>query len=258
MTESIIIVAAGVMFGLYALPSRYTKGYEYENIWFIFFSITFVILPTIVALCFAESFIPTLKLIPTDVLCTVAAASFLWGAGIQFWSKAINFIGIALSFTIFIGSVILFSSVILYIIDDFPPSDSYYLSSLGFITTLVGMFIASRIRRTKENNESLHISWGVAFSLLGGLLATSILLAYRVGFSSFETIPTDANTPIVVILCISYLAGALYAVPYFTIKLFRNGSWGNFRNNTSRNITMITIMSLLFFISVAAFAYDAY
>ena len=41
MIEGIIwAVAAGVMLGLYALPEKYTREFEYENTWGLFFLIT--------------------------------------------------------------------------------------------------------------------------------------------------------------------------------------------------------------------------
>ena len=48
MIEGIIwAILAGLLLGLYALPEKYTKGFEYENTWGLFFLITMFIVPLI-------------------------------------------------------------------------------------------------------------------------------------------------------------------------------------------------------------------
>jgi len=48
MTLGIITaIAAGIMLGLYALPEKYTKDFEFENTWGLMFFINMLIVPVI-------------------------------------------------------------------------------------------------------------------------------------------------------------------------------------------------------------------
>ena len=100
MIEGIIwAVAAGVMLGLYALPEKYTRGFEYENTWGLFFLITMFIVPFIAAYLLLDG-LKIFTLIESDVLLKMAVASLLWGVGIIMWGKAINHIGLSLGLSL--------------------------------------------------------------------------------------------------------------------------------------------------------------
>ena len=68
MLEGILwAVGAGVMLGLYALPEKYTKGYSYENTWFLFFLIALVVLPLATAYGLINNFSDILMSLPAEL-----------------------------------------------------------------------------------------------------------------------------------------------------------------------------------------------
>ncbi|MFI3333325.1 MAG: L-rhamnose/proton symporter RhaT [Rikenellaceae bacterium] len=259
-------VGAGIMLGLYALPEKYIKGYKYENTWFLFFLIALIILPLIAGFGLINNFGAILSSIPSEVLWTMVGASFLWGVGVQFWSKAINYIGMSLGFSIFIGAVILIGSILPFIVDGLPSPAALKYIMAGLVVILVGIGANGRAGILKMGNSdshtSKHMMRGILIALIGGLFATGFSLANAVGVKPITEAVLAEGNPVwmsaIAVMCIIYWAGALYAIPYFIIQLCKNGSWSNFTNSFGRNVSMAFIMAFLNFAASAAFAYAAF
>ena len=50
MIQGILLaIVAGLMLGLYALPEKFTKDFEFENTWGLFFAINTFVIPNIAA-----------------------------------------------------------------------------------------------------------------------------------------------------------------------------------------------------------------
>ncbi len=259
-------IGAGIMLGLYALPEKYIKGYKYENTWFLFFLIALIVLPLIAGFGLINNFGTILSSIPSQVLWTMVAASFLWGVGVQFWSKAINYIGMSLGFSIFIGAVILIGSVLPFIVDGLPSVAALRYILVGLVVILIGIGANGRAGLLKMANpnhpHSKNMVRGIMIALIGGLFATGFSLANAVGVKPITAAVVLAGNPewmsAIAVMCVIYWAGALYAIPYFIFQLNRNNSWGNFKESLVRNVTMAFIMAFLNFAASAAFAYAAF
>ncbi len=259
-------MGAGIMLGLYALPEKYIKGYKYENTWFLFFLIALIILPLIAGFGLINNFGAILSSIPSNVLWTMVGASFLWGVGVQFWSKAINYIGMSLGFSIFIGAVILIGSILPFIVDGLPSPAALKYIMAGLVVILVGIGANGRAGLLKmadsDNSTSKNMVRGILIALIGGLFATGFSLANAVGVKPITEAVLAEGNPVwmsaIAVMCIIYWAGALYAIPFFVIQLCKNKSWGNFKNSLGRNVSMAFIMAFFNFAASAAFAYAAF
>lgn len=153
---------AGVMLGLYALPEKFVNNYKYENTWSLFFLMALVVFPILVAFSLINNFTSVLSSIPSDTLMIMVAASVLWGVGVQMWSKAIDYIGVSLGFSIFIGAVILIGSTLPFFVDGLPSSNSLMYIAAGLFIILLGIFANGRAgilrkeaQESKEHMEEL-------------------------------------------------------------------------------------------------------
>lgn len=273
MIEGILwSVGAGVMLGLYALPEKYIKGYKYENTWFLFFLINLLILPLIAGFGLIKNFSDVLAAVPSDVLWTMIGGAFLWGVGVQFWSKAINYIGMALGFSVFIGVVILIGSLLPFFVSGLPNSSALQLilAGLGVILIGIGCNGAAGILKMGKKGDSDHDAnkakktmTGLIISIVGGVFATGFSLANAVGYGPISEAVMAQGNPSwmssVAVMVIIYLSGAIYVIPYFLVMLTKNKSWGNFSGVAlGNNTTMATIMALLNFAASVSFAYAAF
>ena len=270
MIQGILLaVLAGVMLGFYALPEKFTKEYKYENTWGLYFFIMLLILPILTSLFLIKDFGIVLSSVPTDVLLKMAAASFLWGWGVQLWSKAINYIGLSLGFSIFIGSVILVGSVLPFIVDGLPSPNALIFILIGLAVVLVGIGINGRAGMLRNSDEMKSgvksvnkMAMGIFIAVLGGLLATGFSFANAIGVSPISEAMLANGNPAgmtsLAIMNIIYVSGGIFVLPYFAIQLTKNNTWHVFKKSfVIRNVSMATIMAVLCFFAGVVFAYAA-
>ncbi len=207
-----------------------------------------------------------LESLPNDVLWTMVGASFLWGVGVQFWSRAINYIGMSLGFSIFIGVVILVGSIIPFIVDALPSVDALRYIMIGLVVILIGVGSYGRAGILKMGHSSSKVSKkmvkGILIALIGGLFATGFSLANAEGIKPITEAVVANGNPMwmsaIAVMCIIYWAGALYAIPYFIVHISKYKTWGNFKHSFCRNLTLTFIMALFNFAASASFAYAAF
>lgn len=273
MTAGIIwAIAAGVMLGLYALPEKFTKGFEFENTWGMMFFINLLIVPLLAGFVLVGDFTSVLAAIPSDVLLKMAFASLLWGVGVMMWGKAIDYIGLSLGFSIFIGTVILVGSLLPFLVDGLPPNNVFLTILGGIAVVLLGILFNGRAGLVREADEAAKkdqvskkksVGTGIAIAVIGGLLATGFSYANAAGRPIIHEASQAAGNPewvtAVVVIFVIYVAGALFVIPYFIYQLGKKGFWGKFKTtHLVNNIGMTTTMAVLNFAASAAFAYAAF
>ncbi|MEM6769149.1 MAG: L-rhamnose/proton symporter RhaT, partial [Bacteroidota bacterium] len=191
MTLGIITaIAAGIMLGLYALPEKYAKDFEFENTWGLMFFINMLIVPVIAGFLLVNGFTDIIGSLSGDVLLKMGLASVAWGIGVMLWGKAINYIGLSLGFSIFIGTVILVGSLLPFIVDGLPPTNAFLTILGGILVVLIGVIANGRagITRQKDEQEAettaksgSAMSTGILIAVGGGLLATGFSYANAAG-----------------------------------------------------------------------------
>ncbi|MEL6844090.1 MAG: L-rhamnose/proton symporter RhaT [Bacteroidota bacterium] len=277
MIEGIVwALGAGLMLGLYALPEKFTKGFEFENTWGLFFTIALFLVPPIVCFSMIDGFGAVLTAIPTEVIIKMGIASFLWGIGVMMWGKAINYIGLSLGFSLFIGTIILVGSLLPFFVVGLPEQDVLLQILLGLAVVLIGVYANGRagiIRQADEQaegeTEGGSMITGIIIAVVGGLLATGFSFANSIGNPNEVSEQYIKNALIeqgnpewmlaLAIMFIIYIAGGLFVTPYFIIQLSQKKFWAKFSTPYfGKNLVLTTTMAILNFAASAAFAYAAF
>ncbi len=269
----LIAIIAGLMLGLYALPEKYTKGYEFENTWGMMFFINMFIIPIMAGFLLVEGFDDIVANIPLDILWKMVLASVLWGVGAMMWGKAINHIGLSLGFSIFIGTVILVGSLLPFLVDGLPPTNVFGIILIGIVIVLLGVFFNGKagILKQNENKENLDASSnknssmviGIIIAVAGGLLATGFSYANTFGRPYLHEACQQAGNPewatAVMVMIVIYVSGGLFVIPYFIYQLSVKELWGKFSSShTGKNLISTIVMALLNFAASGTFAFAAY
>ncbi|MGM8362076.1 L-rhamnose/proton symporter RhaT [Flavobacterium sp. ARAG 55.4] len=272
MIEGILLaIFAGLMLGLYALPEKFTKDFKYENTWSLFFLLTMFVVPIIASITLIDGFSTIFSEMPTDILIKMGLASFLWGIGVMMWSKAINYIGLSLGFSLFIGTVILVGSLLPFIVEGFPPTDQLTLILTGLVVVLVGIFAngkAGYIREKVEkiadkNTDKASMTTGILIAVIGGLLATGFSYANAVGRPYLHNAcqaqgNADWITAVAVMFPI-FISGGLVMTAYFVWQLSAKKAWGDFSTPSfSKNFFLILVMAVFHYAASALFAFAAF
>ena len=272
MIEGIIwAVLAGITLGLYALPEKFTKDFEFENTWGLMFTINMFIVPLIASVVLINNFTSVLAAIPLGILLKMALASILWGVGVMMWGKAINHIGLSLGFSIFIGTVILVDSLLPFIVDGLPDNQMFVTIISGIAVVLLGIIANGKagMQRQKDEGEQKNstnqgsMATGILIAVVGGLLATGFSYANAVGRPTIHAASQAQGNPewvtAVGVMFIIYVAGGIFVIPYFIVQLNSKKLWGKFKTpHFNHNTLMTIIMAVLNFTASAAFAFAAF
>ncbi|WP_341226313.1 L-rhamnose/proton symporter RhaT [uncultured Arcticibacterium sp.] len=266
LTGILFALFAGLTLGLYALPEKFTKDFEFENTWGLFFAINMLIVPPLAAFVFVDGLGEIVTSLPLKVLWGMAIGGILWGVGVMMWGKAINYVGLSLGFSIFIGTVILVGSLIPFAVNGLPENNVFLTILAGIVVVLFGVIFngkAGMLREKEGLSEKKSMFTGILIAIIGGLLATGFSYANAVGGEAIS-LASEAQgnaswVASVIIMLIIYLSGALFVIPYFVIQLSKKSLWAKFSTAAlGKNIGLASIMAVLNFVAGVAFAYSAY
>lgn len=262
-------LAAGLMLGLYALPEKFTKDFEFENTWSLFFAIGTFVVPNIAVFLLVDGFGEILSAIPMAVLAGMVISSLLWGIGVMMWGKAINYIGLSLGFSLFIGTIILVGSLLPFAVTGLPSTNVLTTILAGIFIVLIGVMANGKagLIRSKDDNaagaEGGSMTTGILIAVFGGLLATGFSYANAVGRPVIHETSVAIGNPewvtSVVVMYLIYMSGGLAIAVYFIGQLSKKNLWSKFKTpHLGRNTILTTIMAIFNFSASVAFAYAAF
>lgn len=273
ITGVLFAIFAGLMLGLYALPEKFTKDYEFENTWSMFFAINTFVVPNIAAFLLIDGFTDVLAAIPTNILIAMVISSVAWGIGAMMWGKAINYIGLSLGFSIFIGTIILVGSLIPFFINGLPETNVFYTILAGLAVVLVGVMANGKagIIRQKDEEKSAEagdskggsVVTGILIAVVGGLLATGFSFANSYGAEIIDKASQAQGNAswksAIAVMYVIYMAGGVAIALYFAQQLTAKKLWGKFKTpHLANNLLMTTIMGVFNFAASVTFAYAAF
>jgi len=96
-------VLAGICNGSFALPTKHVTKWRFENIWLNFAIWGFIILPWSSMLFLAPQTFAIYSKIPTHLLLIISGGGIFFGIGQVCFARALNSIGMGLSFAINLG-----------------------------------------------------------------------------------------------------------------------------------------------------------
>ena len=271
ITGVLFAILAGLLLGLYALPEKFTKDYEFENTWSMFFAINTFVVPNVVAFLLIDGFADVLAAIPSSVLTTMIICSVLWGIGAMMWGKAINYIGLSLGSSIFIGTIILVGSLLPFIQTGIPENNVFLTILAGLAVVLVGVMANGKAGILRQKDEDTNaeqkkggsVVTGILIAIVGGLLATGFSYANAAGAQVInDAVVAQGNASwksAIAIMYVIYMAGGVAIAIYFMQQLSAKKLWGRFKTpHLGRNIGLTTIMGVFNFAASVVFAYAAF
>jgi L-rhamnose-H+ transport protein len=274
ITGVLFAVLAGLLLGLYALPEKFTKDFEFENTWSMFFAINTFVIPNIAAFLLIDGFTDVLAAIPNNVLIGMIVSSILWGIGAMMWGKAINHIGLSLGFSIFIGTIILVGSLIPFFVGGIPATNVFLTILGGLVVVLIGVIANGRagILRQKDEDDTIETAdekkggsmvTGILIAIVGGLLATGFSFANSYGAEIIDQASQAQGNAswksAIAVMYVIYMSGGVAIAIYFIQQLSAKKLWGKFKTpHLGKNIMLTTIMGVFNFAASVVFAYAAF
>src|SRR5438552_5186901 len=184
------VVFAGVLQGLFAVPMKYARRWNYEHIWLIYSLAGMVVLPWMLTIATVPHLGEVHALTPMPVLVRIASFGLCWGIGSALAGLGRNLLGTGLGMAIILGlSASLGSLIPLLILSPqqlHTPQGRTYL--VGTVTMLVGIALCARagmLRDAARNRgeSAPHRSFFAGFVVccLSGLFSSALNFSYAFG-----------------------------------------------------------------------------
>jgi L-rhamnose-H+ transport protein len=186
-TGLIIVLLAGVFQGSFMLPSKWMKGWSWENYWLIFALTAYVVCPWLLALATIPRLFDVYRSATPSSLALVATFGVCWGIGAITFGLAVEALGIALGFALILGVAAIAGAVIPLVVntpETFPSSQGIALAlSLGVM--LLGLTVCSFAGKWKEAGSPTpprkSYERGLALGVLSGLFSACGNLGFAFG-----------------------------------------------------------------------------
>jgi L-rhamnose-H+ transport protein len=254
-TGLIIVLLAGIFQGSFMLPSKWMKGWNWENYWLIFAFSAYVVCPWLLALATIPRLFEVYHSATPSSLVVVGIFGACWGVGAITFGLGVEALGIALGFALILGVAATAGAIIPLVVrtpETFSSSQGIALAlSLG--VTLLGLTVCSFAGKWKETKNPSGPPIAYRRGLLLGVLSGLLSACGNLGFAFGEGVTRRARELGAAEDMSGNALWALLAFPLFLCNagyalylLHKNHSYPNFRTEGSlRRGMLATTMGIL-------------
>jgi L-rhamnose-H+ transport protein len=260
-TGIILALLAGTMNGMFALPMKHNKKWSWENNWFPFSFLTLLIFPLVIVLLSIPDPAALISSLPvSNILTGIFFGIIIYGGSLLF-GISLGFTGIALSFTLLVGSMsivgVLFPLLIF--------NSDYVLTSGGlfilsgillFLVSLGLSFKAGKLKEASMEKDDTSgsagkssIKKGMTLAIIGGILSGLLALVMNMSWAKeiIEIAVNKGNASLSYagnsVLFFILLGGLIPNAGYCIFLLNKNRSWSLYKQ---KNLVLywIAILSM--------------
>lgn len=265
------LLAACVFQGSFGLGMKKYQPFSWEAFWTIFSVVGILFIPVVWTWIEVPSFISYIRETPGNVLGMASLCGFLWGVSSIFFGKAIDSVGVSLTYGVNMGiSASLGSLIPLFIFGNVPETKSFIVLLIGTVIMLSGVAVITKAGLNKE--KLMKAEWKSAegahsgTKLSSGLILASVAglgsAAMNIGFSyAKETLDIASShgvsavsaslIPWVITLFGGFIANFGYAV----FLLFKNRTYRDYTaKGASKAFGKALITSLIWYLALGLYA----
>ncbi|WP_010134426.1 L-rhamnose/proton symporter RhaT [Ochrovirga pacifica] len=257
---------SAILLGIYALPSKFTKGFAWENTWGGFFFFGMFVIPLVITFALVDDLWAIYAQTPSWVFPVMFALSFCWGIGNMLWGYSIASIGMALAFSLFLGVITSIDTVLPLIL--VPEGQESVLGTsignqmlLGIVIIVLGIalngyagVLRDKNKQDKRNKaDQKTIRKGILFCVLGAICAAGFNLSYHTGNNlgkigelaevGFGNEPWIARLAVLLPI---FMGATLSTSIFFGIRLTKNKTWGNFTKKGAFTALILVLLMAIF------------
>jgi L-rhamnose-H+ transport protein len=253
-----LVLAAGAMQGAFPLPMRFTRVWEWENIWFVSSLAGLVLLPWGIAFYTVPHLLSALAAVPVRAVALVALFGAGWGVGGLLFGLGVHRVGLSLTTAVVIGLTSTVGSLLplaLWNPDEFGRQAG--LLALGSVSmTIAGLLLCSAAGYIRERTgHDLYFRrgsyWsGVVICILSGLLSPLFNFALICGaplVRAAEALGARAADGPNLVLAVAMTAGMIPTTAYCGWLMRRRATLNRFaQNGTAFDGGLALVMGMLF------------
>ncbi|WP_151736174.1 L-rhamnose/proton symporter RhaT [Paenibacillus tengchongensis] len=237
----LLLLLACFFQGSFGLGMKKYQPFSWEAFWTIFSLVGILMIPVLWTWIEVPDFFSYIRQTPGDVLWTASICGFIWGISSIMFGKAIDTIGVSLTYGVNMGiSASLGSLIPLFIFGNIPAAGSFTVLLIGTAIMLGGVVVITRAGLVKERMlAAASGGTGAGAGLSKGLIIASVAglgsAAMNIGFSyasEAADIAVLAGTPRISASLISWvitLSGGFVAnFVYALVLLIKNRTYRDY------------------------------
>lgn len=190
----ILVLFGGLLQGSFMLPMKYTRTWKWENVWLIFSSTAYLLLPWLIAYVTVPRLGEVLTETSSRTLTQTIALGLGWGVGALTFGLGVDYLGLALGFAVILGLTAAIGTLVplLVLSPESLAGTQGWMIILGIAIIIVGISVCSWAGNLKENalvgggrsvtgNEPRSYALGLLFCILSGILSPFGNLGFAFG-----------------------------------------------------------------------------
>lgn len=262
---AIVLLVAGILQGSFGLGMKNYKPLSWEAFWALYSILGMVIFPIIWVRLEVPNFMEYIIATPTKVLLISSICGFLWGITAIGFGKAIDFIGMSLTYGISMGiSAAVGSWVPLLMMNQLPPRKIIIGLAIGTVVMLCGVYVITKagIINEKEKpgdietaNKSKIFKLGLILTIIAGVgsAAQNIGFSYA-GYASNLAIESGVNPTSASLICwiIVFSGGIISNLGYAVYLLIKNKTYTQYFEKGILNAYVKVIITSIVWICALA------
>lgn len=186
-----IVLLGGVLQGIFAVPMKFARRWNYENIWLVFAFTGLIVFPWILVWSTVPHLWETFQLAPDQALFATIGFGVCWGIGATLTGLGLNMLGIGLGFAIILGLSASMGSLIPFLVltpERIGTSQGRaYL--FGTAVMLAGIAVAARAgalrdrppQQAPDSPRTASFLTGLLITIAAGLFSSTLNFSYAFG-----------------------------------------------------------------------------
>ena len=238
-----LVLGGGILQGLFPVPMKFARRWNYENIWLVFALTGLVIFPWLLTGVTVPHLGEVYRITPTHTILAIAGFGLCWGAGATLTGLGLSMLGIGLGFAIILGLSASVGSLVplLVLTPEKAGTSQGHLYFLGTAVMLVGIVVAARAGALRDRNKKSEGSdrgvkvkgsflAGLGVAIVAGLLSSMLNFSYAFGAGALAVARQLGVSPVWMsnVVAAPATSGGFIANGLYCLYLLR-------KNDTSKN-----------------------
>jgi L-rhamnose-H+ transport protein len=254
----ILLIVASLMNSSFTLPMKFTRCWAWENTWLAWSMFALLLLPTAVALCTVPELADVYRMAGGAQVATVMAFGAGWGLAQVLFGIAVETIGIALTFSLVLGTSAAVGALIpmLRLHPEELGTPAGHILLLGIGAVLLGVAICAVAGKLREsaNHEAAakrgNGTAGLLIAILCGLGACLVNVALAFGAPLIAMAIRHGASPTNAVNAVWLpvtLAGSVPNLLFCFYLLKKNSTGGKFKNGGLSHWSLALVMAIFWF-----------
>jgi L-rhamnose-H+ transport protein len=182
-----VVLLAGLFQGSFLLPSKWMRGWAWENYWLLFAASAYLVCPWALAVATIPNLAEVYRGAPPGAVLWVVVFGVGWGVGAVTFGLGVDAIGLALGFAVILGVAATSGTLIPLLVRPpahFSPAQGAWTAA-SLAAMLLGVGLCSFAGKWKEQaakgSPGKSYRFGVLICVLSGLLSACGNLGYAWG-----------------------------------------------------------------------------